>query len=257
MNVTDEPPAGDGGGRRRGLSAGERAELERIMKALAAGDRAFVFTLYNRFGDRIGAKVRHVLRDLGRPDLAASDDEVGGFVLDVCLLLAERAGGWRPGGALPWVWADRAVRSEIARLIGHRTVPLVPDGGDADGDGGVPEGPLVVRCGTDGEPTPGDGCSAATVFAHHPGLALLAEAIRSVGSARAQDILLEYALQCALGDPSPSHTVARITGLSPDNVRQIAGRQRRRVQALVKAEDRFAPLRGLKWFTPRRRVEAA
>jgi hypothetical protein len=55
-------------------------------------------------------------------------------------------------------------------------------------------------------------------------------------------------VQKHLGDPSPAHTVARETGLRPDNVRQIDRRLRVRLQQLAARDATFAPLVGLGWF---------
>ncbi|RMH79464.1 MAG: hypothetical protein D6683_06160 [Actinomyces sp.] len=232
------------------------------MTGLAGGDAAFLFTLFDRFGEAIRATVRRHLRELARPDLADDDDEVGGLALEVCFLLAQRASGWDPTrGARPWTWAAAAIRAEIARLIGHRQVRLIEDdsGSDGEGEDGVREGRLVARGGADGEPTLADTPRPGheiDPYTNHPLLVLLAEAVRAVGRERDQEVLLEFELQQANGDPSPAHTVGAVFDLRPDNVRQIVRRQRRRVAELVWSDERFVELRTVRWCA-RDEAEAA
>jgi hypothetical protein len=68
-----------------------------------------------------------------------------------------------------------------------------------------------------------------------------------VGSERDATVHLEYRVQKALGDPSPSHTVADMVGLQAANNRQIDNRMRKKVAELVQLDDRFGPLKELAW----------
>ena len=102
----------------------EPAQLDRVMARLADGDMAYPVTLAKEWQAPIARLVRTLLREMGRSDLARDRDEVTGLVFDACLVIADRAGGWRAGGAPPWVWARFAIRAEVARSIGHRCVEL-------------------------------------------------------------------------------------------------------------------------------------
>ena len=82
----------------------------------------------------------------------------------------------------------------------------------------------------------------------HPTVALLAEAVTRLGSARDQRVFIEYRLQKELGDPSPSHVVAREFGLSAANVRQIDCRMRRKLATIVASTPHYAELRDVRWI---------
>ena len=88
----------------------DRDRVRQLMAALARGDERRVFDLVDEFGERLRAVVAHHLRTFGRTDVLASPDEVGSLVLSAAFVLAERAGSWDPAGALPWTWAERAIR---------------------------------------------------------------------------------------------------------------------------------------------------
>jgi hypothetical protein len=206
------------------------------MARMAAGDAAFLFTFARRFRPQVAAVVRRHLADMGRRDVIADADELENLVLDACYVIYERAPGWKPGRALPWTWAARAIRAEVARGIGHRTV--VGDEGDFDDEttgGRSTDGDLGVE-------------DFASLARRHPEVALLADAVASVGSARDQQVFLEYRIQQALGDPSPAHVVAREFGLTPANVRQIDCRMRKRLAAVIASTPRFAALQEVRWF---------
>jgi hypothetical protein len=208
----------------------ERTELERIMAALAAGDRAFVVTLIERFGERLAGAVRAIVRDMGRDDILRDPGEIDGLVIDAAFVIADAAGGWRLDGALPWVWAQRAIRSSVAATVGHRTV-----GHDEDLDAEVNDAPRGVA-------HPGADDFAAV--AHLPEVRLMLDALDTVASERDRAVFLEFRRQKRDGDPSPSHTVAELTGLSSANVRQIVLRVGRRLDQLL-VDPHYQPLVGL------------
>jgi hypothetical protein len=210
----------------------DRALLEECMERMAVGDAAFLFTFARRFAPNVAGLVRRVLTEMGRRDVLADADEVDALVLDACHVVFERAPGWRPGGALPWNWAERAIRAEVARRVGHRTVPALEEDTPSEPS---PEGALGVD-------------DFHALAQRHPTVALLADVIRRVGSERDQQIFVEYRLQRELGDPSPSHVVAREFGVSPANVRQIDLRMRRKLAALVDASPDYAALRDIRWI---------
>ena len=85
-------------------------------------------------------------------------------------------------------------------------------------------------------------------MARFPTVALLDEAIEVVANERDRRVHLEYRIQKRSGDASPAHTVAAEFGLTPENVRQIDSRVRRRLRALIDTDARFAVLAGLGWL---------
>ena len=212
-------------------------DLTMCMARLAEGDRAFFFTLHDRFGEKVAWVVRDILREMGRHDVLADADEVAGLTLDACEVIMERAGGWRPGGAAPWTWARLAIRSRVAVAVGHRTVEF--DDTDVDGEAGDHPGGVVVDL---------TGDDLAVLIERHPAVRLLDAAIRAVGSERDQRIYWEYRIQQGLGDPSPARTVGPRFGVQPDNVRQISRRHGTKVWTLVQTDDRFTELRDHGWF---------
>lgn len=207
------------------------------MARMAAGDAAFLFTFAQRFGSHVQRVVRDCLSEMGRDDVLRDEDEVQSLVLDACYVIYDRASGWKPGGALPWRWARLAIRAEISRAVGHRTVR--GEDGDFETTEVDPPGAGNDALGPD---------DFAELARRHPTVALLADLVRSVGSPRDQRIFIQYRLQKGLGDPSPAHVVAAEFGVSPANVRQIDCRMRRRVARVVATSPRFEPLREVQWF---------
>jgi len=237
----------------------EDDELVSCMEGMADGDPAFLFTFHERFGEKIGWVVRDIVRGMGRLDILRNADEIDGLVIDACEVIFIRAAGWHPGGARPWNWAAKAIRSRIAAGIGHRLVEF-DDRGDeaaatalaADSSGiegeanGTQAGAadLTRDIGTYGS----DPSTVTEMLSADPRAGLLDLAIRSVGRERNQIICWQYSIQKALGDPSPAVTVAGMFGLKPGNVRQIHHRQKAKVEALVQSDDQFESLREIVWF---------
>jgi hypothetical protein len=184
---------------------------------------------------QLAAVVRGHLRAFGRWDLLRDPDEVAGVVHDAAFAIAERAGGWSPAGAAPWVWADRAIRSQVARSIGHATVEF-PEQHEAT-LGAVVPGPAIGA-----EP------SLEDLAESFPQVGLLVRAIDEVGSPRDRQVHIEYRVQKSAGDHSPAHTVGQLFDLTPANVRQIDLRMRRRLRALAVRDERYRPLLGLAWL---------
>lgn len=231
----------------------DRDEVARLMAQMAAGDPAAVFALVASFGGRLAGVVRRQLFAFGRRDVAADPHEVDYLVQSAALVLFDRAASWSPDGALPWTWAERAIRAEVVAYLGHPSVELEPDRLDAArgaaGSGAPADRPADGAVGTRAADRPG---SAAVEFddlvARIPTVALLDQAIGAVASERDRRVHLEYRIQKRSGDASPAHTVASEFGLSPENVRQIDSRVRRRLRALVATDPRFADLRDLRWL---------
>lgn len=209
--------------------------LDQLMAGMATGDAAFLFAFVDEFGPTVRAVVRRIVESMGRHDIARDGDELDGLALDACDVIFARAGSWRPGGAAPWNWAFKAIRSEVARAIGHRVVELDDQ---VDGEADSRAGAVVDLTGDD----------LGVLIGRHPAVRLLDDAIRSVGTASAQDLYWEYRLQQGFGDPSPAHTVAHRFGKTPAAVRQACKRHGDAVWRIVQAEPRFADLLHHGWF---------
>ena len=149
-------------------------------------------------------------------------------------MLADIAPAWRPdGGASPWHWARARVRKVVSSWVGQHADEL---------DDSILD--LV-------SPTAAPGAEPDLVdvldelAGRLPTVALVREGLASVASVRDRGILLEVAGQAVLGDPSPALTVAALYDLTPEAVRQVVSRTRRRLRRLAAEDERFAPLADL------------
>lgn len=235
------------------MEATGRARVEELMADMAAGDSDAVWQLVDEFGSVLRASVLRLVTEWGRRDVAVDESEIQGLVCDVALMLFERASAWDPeGGALPWTWAERAIRSLVAAHLGHQRV-----GGDP---GRVFEAQLEVvtsSCsigvGTGDSSATGGGDRSSLeelrdLADAREAIALLLSGIEQVASERDQAVHTEYRLQRRLGDPNPADTVAALLDLNPANVRQIDSRVRRRMRDLTESDERYASLRDLAWL---------
>jgi hypothetical protein len=225
------------------MEAAEQQRLQEIMTGMAAGEGRMVSALVDEFGARLKRVVVSIVFGFGRRDVLCGEREVHDLVLTAALALQARADGWDPEGAPPWIWAEKAVRSAIAAHIGHATVDLDPELLVA----GLTEQPELPFDGSAG--LEGDAEAVLTRLAFIDDRASLWwSAVAQVTTDRNRTVYFEYEIQRALGDRSPSHTVATQQGLTPDNVRQIASRVRRRLADLIARDERYAELRRLEWF---------
>lgn len=211
-----------------------------LMHRMASGDESAAFVLYGEFGALLAAVMRRHLGAVGV--LHATRAELDGLVIDACLELAACASAWRPdGGALPWTWAGRRLRSLAASYAGIHADELDAETLDhhcLEDDSLDRQAAVPVPGGV--EPSAFEALVA--LAEGHPLAALLLDALARVGSPRDQAIVLELTLQADLGDPSPSHTVGAELEVTPDAVRQVGSRMRRRLRELATTEARFAPL---------------
>jgi len=219
----------------------DRARVAALMARMARGDDAAVFDLYEEFGARLAGVMRRHLRAVGVE--GAPRDDIDGLVIDACLELRACSGAWRAdGGALPWTWASARLRRLAARFVGIHADSL-DEAGARSHAGGADAGDVGPAA------WDGDEGSAFEVLreagAGHELAALLLDGLARVGSARDQAIVLELRLQADLSDPSPSHTVAAGLGTSPDAVRQVGSRMRRRLRHLAASDERYAALADL------------
>jgi DNA-directed RNA polymerase specialized sigma24 family protein len=197
------------------MESDDPAQLDRVMARLAAGDVAYAVTLATGCARPIARLVRTLLCEMGRRDLARDRDEVAGLVLDACFVIADRAGGWRPGGASPWVWARFAIRAEVARSIGHRCVELDDHRHD------------------EREPEPVDIVDYDELVERDARFASFDDVLRGCTSERDRRIVVEYVQQQSAGDPSPAITVGHMFGLEPATVRQVFSRAMRKVRKVL------------------------
>ncbi len=215
-----------------------RLRLEETMCRLAADDPAAVWSLIEDFGDDLAKVARSVISAAGRRDALTDPGRVEGLVVDIALHLFHEAASWDPqGGALPWVWARRAIEKIVWADLGHRSVELDDLVRDRSG-------PAVEAA----EPWAGVDLTLVDVAAVDPAVARLVEAIGLVGSPRDAAVHTEYRVQRAAGDPSPANTVAAEFGLRPDNVRQIDARMRRKLRHLAETDSTYSEIGDLRWL---------
>jgi len=219
-------------------------DLCTCMQGMAAGDAAFLFMFHERFATKLSWVVRDMVKGMGRLDIVQDSDEIAGLVLDACEVIFDRAAGWHPGGALPWNWAHRAIRSRVAVVIGHRQVELSEQCESVEGEAG---GPAAGDTDLTLDPTSLTAEIDALASAD-PRAGLLDRAMRSVGVERNQLICWQYGIQKALGDPSPAVTVGHMFDLEPGNVRQIFHRHRAKVIKVILDDDDLEQLREIQWF---------
>lgn len=204
-----------------------------VMAAMAAGDKAAMFSLYGEFGGHLAAFMRRELRRLGVED--PGPDEVDGMVIDACFALFDCGAAWKPdGGALPWTWAGRRLAAVASSWVGQHADELDATRLEMD----TREEPMPPAPGDSGDEAELD--VLARLAGRHAGCALVLAALERVASRRDQAIVLELRSQGAAGDPSPALTVARRHNVSPEVVRQVACRVRARLNHLATEDRRFA-----------------
>ena len=209
--------------------------LETLMAAMASGDLAALWTFHETFEAKLRAVVLADVRSMHRPDVARDAERIDSLTADAATVIFDRASGWKPGGAKPWNWAARAIRSMVAAEIGHRLAEL---GDDESVDGEAGGAPVV----SDADLTIEHFVSLDPVFKP------FGEAWRSVSSERDQEAAWLFRIQKETGDPSPARTVADEFDISPANARKIHERHFVRVKAVIWDDERFDSLRRWEWF---------
>ncbi len=202
--------------------------VEAIMARLVSGDLAAIFTLHEHHGHRVAGVVRRQLSRCGVDRI--TPDDLQGLVLDACMELVAVAPSWRPGGALPWWWAEGRIRAVVNGWVDVHADDLDDHLSTIETD--------------DETPAPTDDGTILDTFARLvdevPIVGLVAEAARE-GRCRCAAC---STIQQDQGDPSPAHTLAPRYGVTPDALRQRVSRTRRRLRAVVDHDPRFVPLAG-------------
>lgn len=191
----------------------DRPRLEALMARMAAGDDSAFGEFRLEYADRLEGLADHVARQAGTVLPAA---ELASVATQMALELQRSAAGWRPdGGSLPWVWA----RPRMASIV--RAELVAPNVSDRMVDRAEPERSTAAA----------DDDVLAMVRRIHSDDPERAAVVARLDEVKERDrrVFLEFALQQAQGDPSPSHTVAEMLELQPANVRQIVRRVRQKV----------------------------
>ena len=205
-----------------------RQRLETLMSRMADGDYAAAVALQLEFTGALRGVARTILRDLHREDVLRDRDEMDGLVRDISFVLFDHAASWRPDGALPWVWANRAIRAAVVRAIGH---PIGGTDEDLESEASAGEA---------------DGVDLGLeTFLHlarsNAHVAMVVELFYGTLSERDASIVLDYQLMKADGRPDASGTVASLYGTSSANVRQVRRRAMAKLAPALKS-DRYAPI---------------
>lgn len=188
--------------------------VQPLMAEMAGGSADALFDFLDQFRSELERVVGGILGSLHRRDIARSSDEVSSLAVSAALVLFNRAAGWRPDGALPWVWAYRSIREEVVAQIGHPTVEFE-------------QRAHHLPC----EPVKRGEIDLRELASRYSPIAAWVQAVESVANERDQAVHMEYQMQKHLGDPSPAHTVAAMFDLGAANVRQIDRRVRTKLEA--------------------------
>lgn len=224
-----------------------RRELERLMARAAAGDPTAWIDLAGAFRPELSGILRKLAAERG---WYPEPHELDGLVTQAAILLADLAGSWRPDGALPWRWASGRLQALVRLEAPGRTPSL-----DALT---APQREQVVElaaerhhAGPAAADTEGDVLALERLARHHPRVALVRAALAEAAAPTDVELFLAYRSQQAAGDPSPAATVGPPRGLQEAAVRQRVRRIQQRVERVVAADRRYAPLAGRPLFPGR------
>lgn len=222
------------------MESAQRDRLREVMAGMAAGDVAMLVAFVTEFGTPLRGLLRRIVFSFGRRDVLDDAGEVTSLVTTAALEVFDRASGWDPEGAPPWVWAERAIRTAVARQVGHALADV-----DVEDLCAAREGPAQQTLrGLDGDAHR----ILERLACHEPRAQLWWDAVGRLTSDRNRNVYFEFELQKGLGDRSPARTVGLLFDLKPANVRQIARRVRERLTEQIRTDEQLEPLRELRWF---------
>ena len=222
------------------MESAQRDRLREVMAGMAAGDVAMLVAFVTEFSTPLRGLIRRTVFSFGRRDVLDDTGEVTSLVTTAALEVFDRASGWDPEGAPPWVWAERAIRTAVARQVGHAVADVEVDVVCADREGPSQQ----TLHGLDGDARG----ILARLASIEPRAQLWWDAVGAIATDRNRNIYFEFELQKVLGDRSPAKTVGALFDLKPPNVRQIAGRVRRQLAVQIRTDAQLEPLRDLRWF---------
>lgn len=188
-------------------------QVAEVMARITAGDPRATWDLH-ALGE---PTLRRMLQgEAGRVGAWLSDDDLWNLALDAAMDLAEMAGAWKPGGALPWVWARPRITALVHQHLGIFTREL----DETRHDQAVPPAEIrvdrlrpVLR-------------SLATT---HEAARELDDRLTEVASERDAEIYLGGLLERSESNPSPAVTVAADHGMQPAAVRKVFQRVGERI----------------------------
>jgi hypothetical protein len=218
----------------------DRDRLREVMVGMAAGDMAMLVAFVTEFGTPLRGLVRRTVFAFGRRDVLDDPGEVTSLVTTAALEIFDRADAWDASGAPPWIWAERAIRSALARQIGHALADVTVEELSRLADGPVQQ----TLQGLDGDAQR----VLKRLSLREPRAQLWWDAVGNLTSDRNRNVYFEFVLQQALGDRAPANTVGAIFDLRPSNVRQIVRRVRRALAERIRTDAGLEALRDLRWF---------
>jgi hypothetical protein len=185
-----------------------RVAVEALMARIAGGERSAVWDLHTLAEPSLRRMLRAEAR---RIDVRIGDDDLLDLTLDAAVELGKLARSWEPGGALPWVWANRRITALVHGHVGTFAKPLDDahlDLEEPPAVGAVEEPREVLR----------------TLARRHPSARRLERRLQAVATERDATIWLDVLIEKAGGNRSPAVTVAALHDMRPDAVRKVVQR---------------------------------
>ncbi len=178
------------------------------MAGIVAGDQGAIWELHRLAEPSLRRLVRFEAR---RVNAWISEDDVFDLTLDAAMVLARMARAWKPGVALPWVWARQRITSLVHQHLGQFTREIEESHLEI-------EEPVAVT--SIEEPR----LALRALAGRHEGAERLDRRLAEVVRDRDADIWLGFQLEKAGGNRSPAVTVAADYGMRPDAVRKVVQR---------------------------------
>lgn len=185
------------------------------MAKIAAGDNHAIWGLHPLAAPAVRGMLRGEAR---RVNAWISDDDIYELTLDAAMLLAGMARSWKPGSALPWVWARLRILNLVHQHLGTFTREL-------DESHNEIEEPLV------GVHVDEPRAALRSLARRHEGAQALERQLTAIANDRDAEVYLGYRLEQAAGNRSPAVTVAADHGMQPAAVRKVVQRVGQRLGA--------------------------